>query len=481
MSNPIIEHIKLLAQQYNVSQDKIAELLSEIITRAYNKQIPDQAINVRIDMESGKIVSEKVFKVIEDTDDYDDFIEIPKSEANQYGSFSVGDECKVPFDILSFFKKNEILTIMQVFKQKLIEINNARVYEKWSPRLGDVINCMIEKYDHTKGFYIIDLDDGNFGFMSRNESIPGEDLKPGQRYKFYIKEVKEQSKGWPIILSRADAKFVQKLLEEEIPEIGSGEIVVEAIERIAGFKTKLAVSSANTSYDPASVVVGPKGFRVKTVSDLLNGEKIEVIKYTPDKKELLISACGINNLVGIKYVEAASENEQPYATLVTTEKLLPVIIGKKGNNIKLISKLVNCSIDINTVEEAKLHNIQYEQLNSPESLNNIQSTTNVSSNRKWSTSSPKFESFKPNKPMVEVISNQNILEEIANMSSEELAAKYDLNLNVDINAQQSQSTYNNYNDDNLVEDEDFEEPDEFENNDLADAFADEIAELEKTK
>lgn len=478
MQNTIVEQIKLLAAQYNVSQDKIAELLSEIIIRAYNKQIPDQIIDVKIDVESGKINSFKKLTVIENKSEgeYDDFIEIPLDEAKKYGSYNIGDTCEVPFEIFSFFKKNEIFTIMQVFKQKLIEINNVRVYEKWSPHVGELINSVIEKYDETKGFYIIDLDDGNMGFMSRSESIPGEVLKPGQRYKFYIKEVKEQSKGWPIILSRADAHFVQKLLELEIPEIATGEIKVEAIERIAGFKTKIVVSSENTNYDPASVVVGQKGSRVKVISDMLNGEKIEVIKYTPDQKQLLINACGANNLVGIKYIPAANENEQAYVTLVTTEKLLPVIIGKKGNNIKLISKLANCSIDINTVEEALKHKIDFEEINSLETINQM---TNGASARRWQRSSSTMTSRPTGKIYVEdnFVGSSNLLEEISNSSMEELEKKYGLNLNVDIDAQQNQKTTNqDYG--ATIDDDDFEQM-EYENDDLKNEFADEIAKIEK--
>ncbi len=473
--NPIIQELKNLASTYDVSQDKIAEILVEIIVRAYNKQIPDQVIDCKVNMENGKLEAHQHLKVISDDikeGDYDDFVEIPLAEAKQYGKYNVGDECLKPFDIFSFFQKHEILTIMQVFRQKLLEINNQKVYVKWAPHVGELINCTVEKKDRTKGFYTVELGDGNIGFLSRAESIPGEELIPGQKYQFYIKEVKEQSKGWPIILSRADAKFVLKLLEIEVPEIASGEIKVDLIERIAGFKTKLAVSTDNPSYDPAAVVVGNRGSKIKVISDLLNGEKIEVTRYTPDKKELLLAACGTNNLVGINYAVGTAEGEQDYATLITTEKLLPVIIGKKGNNIKLISKLVNCSIDINTVEEAEEHGIKYEQINSPEVLN-AQTMSGSRGDRTWSK--PSHGSFaKPARVTINnKTNNEDILEAMNNLSQEEIEAKYGINLDVDSNVQNINTQPINYDD---FEDED-EEQVEFENDDLADAFADEIAGL----
>ncbi len=473
--NPIIEQIRALADQYGVSQDKIAEILVDIITRAYNKQIPDQVIDCNINLETGKADAHIHLKVIGDDvkdGDYDDFAEIPLAEANKYGKYNIGDECLKPFDIFSFFKKHEIITIMQVFKQKLLEINNQKVYAQWAPRLGELIMGTVEKKDKTKGFYTIELEDGNIGFLSRSETIPGEELIPGQKYQFYVKDVKEQSKGWPIILSRADSKFVLKLLEIEVPEIASGEIRVELIERIAGFKTKLAVSGdASLNYDPASVVVGNRGSRIKTISDILHGEKIEVIKYSADRKQLLLAACGTNNLVGINYVQGTAEGEQDYATLITTEKLLPVIIGKKGNNIKLISKLVNCSIDINTVEEAEQRDIKYEQINSPESLNAAAASMH-GHQRGWSRPSPS--SYSKPKVVINNANNDAILESMNNMSQEEIEQKYGINLDVDTTAQNINSQPINYDD---FDDEVEEEQLEFENDDLADAFADEIAGL----
>lgn len=477
--NPIIEQIKAIATKYEVSQDRIAEILVEIIVKAYNKQIPDQVIDCQIDFEQGKVKTNKHLKVISDDakeGEYDDFIEIPLSQANANGgNYAIGDEYLEPIDIFAFFQSQEILTMMQVFRQKLLEINNQKVYEQWKPHIGELINCVVEKRDDTKGFCTVELGDGNIGFLSRSETIPGEDLKPGSRYQFYVKDVKEQSKGWPIILSRADAQFVLKLLELEVPEIASGEIKVERIERIAGFKTKLAVSSDNTSYDPASVVVGQRGSRIKAISEILHGEKIEVIRFTEDKKQLLIAACGANNLVGINYAVGTAEGEQDYATLITIEKLLPVIIGKKGNNIKLISKLVNCGIDINTVEEAKLHNIKYDEINSPEALNEQAASPNAHGHR-FNNNQRSFQGtyMKPKMVINNQNNSDNILEQLNNMSTEEVEAEYGINLDVDTSVAHTDPQPINY---DAYEEEDDVNQMEYENNDLADAFADEIAGL----
>ncbi|MGL4951286.1 MAG: transcription termination factor NusA [Mycoplasma sp.] len=470
MDKNVFELVKLLAEQHDVSQAKIAEMLVDTITRIYNKQKPDEQIEVNIDLDKNEIVSKKILTVIEDLPDgeYDDFIEIPLREAKEFGNFKPGDICEVPFNIFEFFKNNEVIMIMQIFKQRLNEINNEKVYKLWSPRIGEIVNCQVEKFDKAKNFYFIDLADGNIGFVSRSESIPGETLTPGQRYKFLVKDVKEQSKGWPIILSRGDVDFVIKLLELEVPELASGEIIINKAERIPGFKTKIAVSSAGGSFDPCGLVVGPKGSRVKAVSDQINGEKIEVIKYSEDPKEFLVNACGSKNIVGFNYAPSTMEGEQAYATIIANDDLLPVIIGKKGFNIKLISKLLNCGIDINTPQEAAQHGIQYEPVTVQQRSFGFKPRQN-------------FDSFsRPSKPS-NSHSPDSILDDIANMSQEELEAKFNVVLKKDeLENGESSVNMESLLRENNMNDDDFDIG-SYEDMELSDAFADEIAAIKGNK
>lgn len=479
MQEQIVMNIEQLAKQYGVSQARIGDTLADIITKIYNKQKPDQLIKVTFDLSKGGINSQLQFTVIDDCkdDEYDDFIEIPLSEAKKHGNFNVGDTCEVEFDILGYFQKNEISTIMQMFRQKLNEINNIRVYNQWAPRIGEIINCVVEKHDAAKGFYIIDLGDGNMGFMSRSDSIPGEDLKPGQKYKFFVKDVKEQSKGWPIILSRADAGFVSKLLEIEVPEIGIGDVVINKIERIAGFKTKVAVSTTSNNYDACAIVIGPKGSRIKTVSEQLFGEKIEIIKYSDNINQFIVNACGAKNLVGYKYSPATNENEQDYIKLIVNDDILPIIIGKKGFNIKLISKLLNCSIDINTVKEAQEHGIEFERV--------VNTTSHFGSNRDHGNSrdfghrsnNSNNYSSRPSGKANNYISADSILNDIENLSQEELEERYNVRLKQDVPSNESHSNRSDTSMRKLFEDSEILNSQEYEDFELSDAFADEIADI----
>ncbi|MGL4952100.1 MAG: transcription termination factor NusA [Mycoplasma sp.] len=470
MQTNVIELVRLLAEEHDVSQARIAEMLTDTITKIYNKNMPDEQIEVIIDFDKKEVFAKKILTVIEDLPEgeYDDFVEIPLREAKEHGEYKVGDTCEINFDIFKFFKKNEVGMIMQIFKQRLNEINNEKIFKLWSPRIGEIVNCQVEKHDKTKNFYFIDLEDGNVGFVSRAESIPGEILTPGQRYKFLVKDVKEQSKGWPIILSRADPQFVTKLLELEVPEIATGEITIEKAERIAGFKTKIAVSSYNSSFDPCGVVVGPKGTRIKTISEIINGEKIEVVKYSDDPKEFLVSACGSKNIVGYNYTPAGENGEQAYATIIANEDMLPIIIGKKGFNIKLISKILNCGIDINTPAEAAQHNISYEPVTVQARSFGYKPKPNYDSFIKTNRSNPSY-------------SSSVILDEIENMSEEELEAKFNVVLKKDelMNGHSAESMEslmreNNSNDDDF-------DIGIYEDMELSDAFADEIAAIKGDK
>lgn len=365
--NDFINALKDVAKQYEVSSGKIGDMIANSFVKVYTKSKEECTLFVNVDVDNGTIDAYEELKVIDNLPDgeYDDFFEITIDEAKQYGDYKIGDICKKPYDLFSpkNFGTTQIRQIMQIFRQKLNEVNNSKIYDAWIDKVGELITAPIEKFDDKNKFYLIELDDGkNFGFLSNKECIPGETLLPGEKYKYLVKEVKQQSRGWPIILSRADAGFVKKIISLEIPEISTGEIVIEKIERIAGFKTKIAITSSNNTFDPVGICVGAKGARIKALSEQLNNEKIEIIPFIQDKKEFLITAIGAKNMEGLKFIEANSENDIPHATIIVSEDKLATVIGKKGFNIKLVSKIVGCSVDVLTVEQAKISNIEYDRI-----------------------------------------------------------------------------------------------------------------------
>lgn len=368
VESQLIEYINLTAQEYDITKDDVAKMLSESIVNSFNKFLPDCVLKISFDLESGTISSLREFTVVEDAEEgkFDDFNEITLSEANKNGEYKIGDIYTTKFDINdpTNFGDSQIRNIIQNFKQKLKQTDNSKLFAIWSPKIGQLINAEVEKFDERGKFYLVNLDEKtnkNLGFLSSNECIPLENLTPGKRYTFLVKDVKEESKGWPVLLSRGDAKFVEELLKVEIPEIQSGEIEIKKSVRVAGFKTKIVVVGHSTNYDPIAICVGPKGSRIKAISEKIMNERIEIIHYNADWKSQLIIAAGPKNIIGINVKE--QENSQPHVQLIVTEESLPLIIGKKGNNIKLLSRLAGVSIDVSTEEDAIKNNITFEKIN----------------------------------------------------------------------------------------------------------------------
>lgn len=468
-----IQEIKEIAKSYEISTGKVGDMIADSFVKVYTKGKEECELNVEVDTELGTIKASERLKVVENLKDgdYDDWFEITLDDANKFGVFKVGDFCDKPFNIFDFknFGVTQIRQIMQIFKQKLNEVNNLKVYDEWHTKVGELINAAVEKKDEKAGFYTIELDEGkNFGFLAKKECIPNEELIPGDKYKFFVKEVKLQSRGWPIILSRADSGFVKKLITLEIPEISTGEIIIEKIERIAGFKTKIAVSLASTTsnYDPIGICVGPRGSRVKSLSEQLFNEKIEIISYKEDPKEFLVIAAGAKNIVGFKYNESKSEEDFPHATLVVTEESQPIIIGKKGYNIKLISKIAGCSIDIITVQEADESNFEYEKVvNVPHESRFPRGQNNYQSNNNNNNSANNNKPVNKRVNLDKYQSNDDLLSQFEYISPKERDKFYnDVTTNESINVNPNEKYMSM--DDNL----DLEE----EIIDLSDEFADEI-------
>ncbi len=472
-----IEAIKDVAKQYEISSGKIGDIIANSIIKVYKKSKEECTLFVNVDVDNGIIDAYEELKVIDNLPDgeYDDFFEITVDDAKAFGDYKVGDICKRPFDVLSpkNFDVKDMRQIMQIFKQKLNEVNNFKIYDAWIEKVGELITAPIEKYDEKNRFYLVELDEGkNFGFLSEKECIPGETLLPGNKYKYYVKEVKQQSRGWPIILSRADAGFVKKIISLEIPEISTGEINIARIERIAGFKTKIAVTSAttNNSFDPVGICVGPKGSRIKALSEQLQGEKIEVMPFVEDKKEFLITAVGARNLEGLNFIPAKTEEDAPHATLVVAEDKLAIVIGKKGFNIKLISKMVGCSIDILTVQQAAASNLEYEPIDYAKY--NVQRTPRTTSS--YPNHNPNPNAARGNRfNLNNYMSNDELLSQL---DEENPHSNDDIYKNLNASKVPAQTYIDNQNamDDSMEDDFDYENADF---GDLESEFADEINDI----
>lgn len=363
ISKSLINNIKIIADERHIPRDAVASALDLAIQTAFKKEFPETEIEIKIDIDNSILEVNRLLKVVEPYEDMDDYTEISIEDAKKHKPYVVVSEIYHEPINLSKLDRAMVIHILQVFKHNISTQSNAEIYKEWQPRIGEVIFAEVEKNDIRGGFVTVNLKD-TMGFLSRQEQIPGEHLMPGESYNFYVKDVKEQTKGWPVILSRADVGLVKYTLRLQIPEIQENIIEIKDAARIAGFKTKISVISHQPGIEAVGTVIGNRGMRIKNVQEQLNGEHIEVFEYEDNFPNYLVNVCSPAELIGYKVEEPAEGKyiERREITLITRPDKLALLIGKKGANVRLISDLLKADIEIRTVDEAANENIKYEKI-----------------------------------------------------------------------------------------------------------------------
>jgi N utilization substance protein A len=236
-------------------------------------------------------------------------------------------------------------TAKQTMLQRLRQAEKENLYDEFKDRTGDVVSGVVRRFD--KSDVVVDL--GKFeGNMPNKERVATEDYTPGDRMRFYVKAVeKDSSRGPEIILSRAHPNFVRRLFEFEVSEIGDRTVEIVSIAREAGYRTKVAVHSADEKVDPVGACVGLRGARVKNIVRELNNEKVDIIRWKSDPVEFIREA-----LKPIKILTIKVNAEKKEAHLTVAEEDLSKAIGRRGQNARLTSRLVGMDLVIEKDEHA---------------------------------------------------------------------------------------------------------------------------------
>ena len=365
LNEQLISAIKLIADEKKIPRDAVVDALRDAITKAYVKEYPEEIIGVNINIDDAILDVYREYTVVEDSEELNDYCEISLEDAkayyeniNQPQEVKIGDILRQPLQLSSLPKKI-VDHIMQIFKQSITVQANNEIYNEWKDRVGEIIFAEVEKDDH--GIFV-NLENGQYGFMSSREGIPGEKIIPGKKYNFLVKEVKQQSAGWPIILSRADERLVKHLLTLEVPEIQEKIIEIVDIARVPGFKSKIALISHQPGVEPCGSVIGARGARIQGVSNAINGERIEVIEYSDNFESYLVDVCSPATIKGYKIVAPETDQLKKQLVIVCPADQLALLIGKKGQNIQLVAKLLKADVDVKTAEEARYEDFQYNHL-----------------------------------------------------------------------------------------------------------------------
>ncbi len=228
----------------------------------------------------------------------------------------------------------------QVIFQKVRDAEQERIYNTFAPQTGTIVTGVLRRFDSKRNM-ILEIKKTEV-MLPERERIPNEKFRRGDRIKGIITHVLKDTKGPQVIISRTDNRFLKRLLEIEVPEISSGNIKIREIIRIPGERSKVSVSTDEKDIDPIGACIGVKGNRILSISKELNGEKIDVIRWSENPKEYAKSALSPAKVENIKI----ADKEKKILKAVVPEDQLSLAIGKKGLNVRLASKLVGWKIDI---------------------------------------------------------------------------------------------------------------------------------------
>ena len=343
MQNQFIAAVNQLVAEKNLPKETVMEVIEAAFKTAYRKDYgtKDQEIHVEVSEtgESANIFLEK--EVVDEVEDEN--IEISAKDAKKYNKKAkVGDTVKIDVTPMEY-GRIAAQSAKQVIMQKLQEAERNLMYEAFKDRENELINTQVHRVQGDRVY----IDMGKIILeLPREHKIPGERYYAGQRLKLYLDKVMKTTKGPRLVISRTHPDLVKKLLELEIPEIAQGTVEIKKIARDPGMRCKIAVVSHDEKVDPVGACVGQKGVRVQAIMDELNGERIDVIPYTEDTLDFLRRSM---EPAKISYIDI--DEARRHVKVYVEESERAMAIGRKGQNVRLASKLNDMEIDISDISE----------------------------------------------------------------------------------------------------------------------------------
>lgn len=369
--------LESIAEEKGLSKERVLESVEQALAAAYKKEFGKRGQNIKasLDIKTGKvefwqvklvvdenmIYSEEELEAMKDRDLTDE--EGPASAEATAGEKKIRfnperhimldeakkikkdarleEEIELPLESKTDYGRIAAQTAKQVILQKIREAERDSVLQEFQSKEGELVSGIVQRVEGRAVF--VDLGK-TLGMLSSEEQVPGEFYRIGQRLKFFLMRVEDSSKGPMIFLSRAYPKFISKLFELEVPEIGAGAVEIKGITREAGSRSKVAVVSHEDGVDPVGSMVGQRGTRVSAVINELGGEKIDIIEWAEDPDDYIANALSPAKVL---QVEIQEKNK---AVAIVPEDQLSLAIGRDGQNVRLAAKLTGWKIDVRTPE-----------------------------------------------------------------------------------------------------------------------------------
>ncbi|MBA3548272.1 MAG: transcription termination/antitermination protein NusA [Nannocystis sp.] len=372
--NTVLEQV---CAEKNISREVLIETVEQAVATAAKKVFEDREIEASFDTETGNVNLFQVLYVVEEVQSK--HREISLEQAHRAGlEAEIGDELLFQIFYLDGDKKRaeqqakdyaeiEALqfgqhgfgriaaqTAKQVIIQRVREAERENMFDAYKDKKGELMTGIVRRFE--RGSIVVEVDNGKAeALLPAREQVPRESLRPGDRIVAYVKDVDKSARGPQIILSRTHRGLVEKLFEHEVPEIYEGIVRIEACAREPGARSKIAVSSRDRDVDPVGACVGIRGSRVQAVVQELRGEKIDIVPYNDDPARFVCNA-----IQPATVSRVLIDAERHTMELVVPDDKLSLAIGKKGQNVRLASRLTGWRIDI--YSESKLRQMERRSL-----------------------------------------------------------------------------------------------------------------------
>jgi N utilization substance protein A len=345
MSASIGQSIDALCKEHGIDRDLVIEAMKEAVRAAARKQFKaGEEIAVEWSPDAGiELFASKV--IVEQVENPGREMSIEDAREMAGDEVDVGDELQLPLP-MEEMGRIAAQTAKQILFQKVRDAVRAQVYEQYIDKVGDLVNGMVKRFE--RGDIIVDL--GNVeSLLPRKEQSRGEQWNQGERVRVVIDDVLKEAKGPQIITSRSSPELLKRLFEMEVPEIYDGTVVIKSAVREPGERAKIAVSSTERDVDPVGACVGMKGSRVQAIIRELRGEKIDIIEWSEEPSVFAANSLSPAKVNQVRITDIESRQME----VIVNEDQLSLAIGKRGQNVRLATKLVGWNIDIRSEEEIK--------------------------------------------------------------------------------------------------------------------------------
>lgn len=338
----LIQIADAVAREKTIDKSLVIEAMEDALARAARSRYGHETnIKAEINPKTGETRLWRLLEVVEAIENESTQILLDEAR-HKNPAANVGDFISEPLPPVEFGRV-AAMAAKQVITQKVREAERDRQYEDYKDRLGEVVNGIVKRVEY--GHVIVDLGRAE-AVIRRDQQLPREAYRNGDRVRAYIMDVRREPRGPQIFLSRSHPQFMAKLFEQEVPEVYDGVIEIKAVARDPGSRAKIGVMSNDNSIDPVGACVGMRGSRVQAVVNELGGEKIDIVPWSPDAATFVVNA-----LAPAEVTKVVLDEELERIEVVVPDEQLSLAIGRRGQNVRLASQLTGFEIDIMTEEE----------------------------------------------------------------------------------------------------------------------------------